>query len=231
MNIRALIYTLLFLPCCIAAQENSNRAKFNAGIKAGFQAITYNDPEFSIDGYEFNTSTIQSNKIGYTVAPFIRVTYSRFYIQTEAAFGIARHSFDFTDKREAAIENISPNTPVYELKAYCLQVPILIGYEFVEEDRFGMSVFTGPRTKFTFTAHSEQEFRHFSYDDLEEVLNKKVYYWEAGLGVRIYNVFFDFAYDLGLTKASRYIQASKVNKRFKAERRDNILSFSVGMIF
>ena len=96
---------------------------------------------------------------------------------------------------------------------------------------FGMSLFTGPRTKFTFTGYCDQNFKHFSYDDLEEVLKKKVYYWEVGLGVKIYNVFFDFVYDLGLTGASRYINAPKVNKQFKAARKDNILSFSVGVIF
>ena len=231
MNIRTLICILMLLPSLIQAQENDNKTRFNAGLKVGFQAITYNDPEFGIEGYEFNENTIQSNKIGYTIAPFIRVSKGRFYIQGEAAFGITRHSFDFTDTRESAIDELDPNIPTYELKTYCLQVPILFGYEFVKQDRYGMSVFTGPRTKFTFTAHSDQNFKHFSYDDLEEALKKKVYYWEVGLGVRIYNVFFDFVYDVGLTKASRHIEAPKIGKRFHAHRKDNILSFSVGMIF
>ena len=221
----------MLLPCCMTAQENGKKVRFSVGLKAGFQAITYNNPTFSIDGYKFNENTIQSNRIGYTIAPFLRVSKGKLYLQTEAAFGIAKHSFDFTDTREAAIENITPNTPIYELSTYCLQVPILIGYEFVMKDGFGISLFTGPRTKFTFTAHNDQNFKHFSYDDLEEVLKKKVYYWEVGLGVKIHNVFFDFVYDVGLTEASRFIKAPKVNKQFRSNRKDNILSFSVGMIF
>ena len=229
---RSLIVSiLLLLPVCIGAQESDKRIRFNAGLKAGFQAITYNDPTFDIDGYTYNENTIQSNKIGYTIAPFLRLSRGRFYIQVEGTFGITRHSFDFTDTRQGSISEITPNTPVYDLKTYCIQVPLLLGYDFIKQDRYGMSVFSGAKTKFLFTSHNCQQFRHFVYDDLEEILNKKTYYWEVGLGVKIYNVFFDFVYDLGLTDASRYIRAPKIDKRFASARRNNILSFSVGMIF
>ena len=229
---RSLIVSiLLLLPVCIGAQESDKRIRFNAGLKAGFQAITYNDPTFDIEGYTYNENTIQSNKIGYTVAPFLRLSRGRYYIQAEGAFGITRHSFDFTDTRQGSIAGITPNIPIYDLKTYCIQVPLLFGYEFIKQDRYGMSVFTGVKTKFIFTSHDSQQFKHFVYDDLEEVLNNETRYWEIGLGVKIYNVFFDFVYDLGLTDASRYIYAPKINKRFCSARRNNILSFSVGMIF
>ena len=83
-----IIYLFLLLPLCINAQESKKRIRLNAGVKVGFQAITYNDPTFEIEGYTFNENTIQSNKIGYTLAPFLRLSRGRYYIQTEAAFGI-----------------------------------------------------------------------------------------------------------------------------------------------
>lgn len=226
-----IICILLLFPLSLGAQESYNRIRVNAGLKVGFQAITYNNPTFGIDGYTYNENTIQSNKVGYTVAPFLRLSHGRFYIQTEAALGITRHSFDFTDTREGSIAGITPNIPIYDLRTYCLQVPILFGYNFVMQSSYGMSFFTGPKTKFIFTAHDRQQFKHFAYDDLEEVLEKKTYYWGVGLGVKIYNVFFDFVYDLGLTDPSKFIRAPKVRKEFSTKRRDNILSFSVGIIF
>lgn len=226
-----IICILLLFPLSLGAQESDNRIRVNAGLKVGFQAITYNNPTFGIDGYTYNENTIQSNKVGYTVAPFLRLSHGRFYIQTEAALGITRHSFDFTDTREGSIAGITPNIPIYDLRTYCLQVPILFGYNFVMQSSYGMSFFTGPKTKFIFTAHDRQQFKHFAYDDLEEVLEKKTYYWGVGLGVKIYNVFFDFVYDLGLTDPSKFIRAPKVRKEFSTKRRDNILSFSVGIIF
>ena len=226
-----IVCLLLLFPCLLNAQEKNRKVRFNAGLKVGFQAITYNDPTFEIDGYTYNENTIQSNKIGYTVSPFLRVSCGRIYLQAESAFGIARHSFDFTDTRESSIADVNPNIPEYELRTYCMQVPILIGYEFIKQDKYGMSLFTGPRTKFTFTSLDDQQFKHFTYDDLHEILEKRTYYWEIGLGVKIYNVFFDFVYDVGLTNASKYIEAPKIKKQFKTQRKDNILSFSVGMIF
>ena len=229
---RNLIVCMLLSFCCtLAAQESDNRFKFNAGIKAGFQAIAYNDPEFEIDGYSYNENTIHSNKIGYTIAPFFRLSYGRLYIQTDAAFGITHRNFDFTDKHKNSIEEITPNIPQYDIRTYCMQVPLLIGYEYIKKAKYGMSVFTGPRTKFTFTSLDKQQFKHFVYNDLEEVLKKKSYYWEIGFGVRIHNVFFDFVYDLGLTDTSRYIISPNSDKKFKSGYKENILSFSVGMIF
>lgn len=226
-----IIYLFLLLPLCTNAQESKKRIRLNAGVKVGFQAITYNNPTFEIEGYTYNENTIQSNKIGYILTPFLRLSRDRFYIQVETALGLTRHCFDFKDTGKSNITDIEPNIPEYYLKTYCLQVPILFGYEFIKQNRYGMSVFTGPRTKFIFTAHDEQLFKHFTYDDLVEVLEKKSYYWEIGLGVKIYNVFFDFVYDLGLTDAAKYIRAPKIGKEFKSSRKNNILSFSVGMIF
>lgn len=225
-----LLLTALIVSCCINAQDQEKRLKFNYGAKAGFQAIAYNNPVFEIEGYEFDSNTFHSNKIGYTAAPFARLTINRIYVQTECVFGIARHSFDFKNTTESD-EKITPNRTTYNLRTMCLQVPIVVGYNIINEGNYVMSIFTGPKTKFVFTAHSQQEFKHFDYQNLEEILKKRCYYWEIGLGVKIGHVFFDFVYDLGITKASEYIISGTDNKKFRSDRRDNILSFSVGVIF
>ena len=232
MNIRNLIlFVALIIPCCLTAQQKENRLKFNFGAKAGFQAIAYNSPEFEIEGYEFDTNTIHSNKIGYTIAPFIRLTKNRVYVQAETVFGITRHSFDFVNAEENQDNTLLSNQTTYNLRTICLQVPIVVGCHIINEGKYQMSLFTGPKTKFVFTAHSKQEFKHFKHENLEEILKKRCYYWETGLGVKIGHVFFDFTYDWGVTKASEYIISNTDNKKFRSYRRDNIFSFSVGMIF
>ena len=125
MNIRPIIFLILLsLSLGLTAQEK-RKVQFNYGIKAGFQAVTYNDPEFEIDGYVFDTDNIQSNRIGYAISPFVRLTKNKFFIQTEATFGITNHSFDFHDEVEPGMEDIVPNKTVYDLRTYCIQVPIL----------------------------------------------------------------------------------------------------------
>ena len=232
MNKRCLILLTTFVIFCgIRAQEKSEPLKFNFGAKAGFQAIAYNNPIFEIEGYEFDTNTLHSNKIGYTVAPFVRLARNRVYAQAECVFGIARHSFDFKEIPTGEGSGIIPNQTTYNLRTLCLQVPIVVGYDIIHEKNYAMGIFTGPKTKFIFTSCSRQEFKHFKHEGLEEILNDKCYYWEIGLGVKIGHVFFDFIYDWGITKASKYIVSNSKETKFRSDRRDNIFSFSVGVIF
>lgn len=231
MKVRTLIASLLFLLPTLAMADEKGKVRFNAGFKAGFQAVTYNDPEFEIEGYEFDHNNIQSNKIGYAISPFARISKSKFYLQTEVTFGITNHSFDFKDQQPPADGNNASNCIVYDLRTYCIQVPILFGFNFVEHERYGMSIFTGPRTKFIFPSMSDQNFKHFRYRHLEEVLNDKTYYWEFGLGIKISRVFLDITFDVGINKASRHIISHDDGKIFNSSRRDNILSFSVGFLF
>ena len=217
-------------PLFATAQEKG-KVHYNIGMKAGFQAVTYNDPDFGIDGYRFDTNNIQSNKIGYALSLFARVTKSKFFLQTEGTFGISNHSFDFHDEPVNTEENFTPNNTVYDLKTYCLQVPILFGYNIVQKGRYGLSLFTGPRTKFIFTSMSQQQFKHFYYEELEEILADKVYFWEIGMGIKISRVFLDITFDAGLNKAASHIISHSDGKIFSSSRRDNVLSFSVGFIF
>lgn len=231
MRMRCLIIVLIAAFPLLTKAQDKGKVRFNAGVKAGFQAVTYNDPDFDIDGYKFDTNNIQSNKIGYAFSAFARITKNKYFLQTEATFGITNHSFDFRDEQANSDGNFIPNNTVYDLRTYCIQVPILFGYNIVERGRYGLSIFTGPRTKFILTSLSQQNFKHFRYEKLEEVLNDKTYYWEVGLGIKISRVFLDITFDAGLNKVASHIISHSDGKIFTSSRRDNILSFSVGFIF
>ena len=228
---RCLIIALMVAFPLLSTAQTKGKVRFNAGVKAGFQAVTYNDPEFEIEGYKFDTNNIQSNKIGYAFSAFARITKNKFYLQTEGTFGITNHSFDFQDEQENTDGNFIPNNTVYDLRTYCIQVPILFGYNIIQRGRYGWSLFTGPRTKFILKSLSQQRFKHFRYEHLEEILNDKNYYWEVGMGIKISRVFLDITYDVGLNKSASHIVSHDDGKIFASSRRDNILSFSVGFIF
>lgn len=221
---------MILLPCTVVAQEEvRHKVKLNGGFKVGFHGATYNSTSFGIDGYEYNERIIQSNKIGYSVSPFIRLTRRRLYIQTEAVMSISRHYFEF--KELVPDENSASGKPEYKLTTYCMQVPLLFGYNFVKSDPYGMSVFTGPKAKFVFTNYDKQKFSHFNLNQLQEDLEPIVFYWEIGLGVKISRFCFDFVYDIGLNNNARHITSQSPQKIYKSKRSDNLLSFSVGMIF
>lgn len=225
-----LLFLLLIPLFTLTAQEEKNNSiKCNAGIKVGFQAATYNITKFRIEGYRYDDSAIQSNKTGYAITPFVRLSIGRSYFQTEAVLSISRHNFDFQEINPADQLIILPSE--YNLTTYCIQVPLLYGHNFVLSDIYGMSIFTGPKAKFIFTGHDKQEFVNFSDTSLYEDLRPVVFFWEIGLGVKISRFFFDFTYDFGFTDNTRGVVSKNTNKRFDAERIDNLLSFSVGMIF
>lgn len=239
MNVwkKAVALLLLIVPFTAMAQSEANntenkkiKTKFNYGIKVGFHAITYNDTEFDIDGYIYNDRIAESNRIGNSVTPFARVTFNRLFLQTEAAFCITRHNFKFSETLPDP--EVEPIVPSYELKTHCMQIPFMVGYDFIQvDDTYALSVFTGPKVKLTFTSLSDQEFNHFTYDDLEEQLRPAVLYWHLGLGVKISRFFFDFSYDVGISNCTEGITSASHDKHFRVKRSDNQLSFSVGTIF
>ncbi len=235
MRLRHTVVTIiaaLLLPLFVQAQEKDTKLHLNFGLKVGFHAATYNTTTFEIDGYEYDDRVIQSNKIGYSISPFIRLSKNRYYIQTEATLSLSRHNFEFNEVAGKNNESLEGGgKPQYDLTTYCMQVPFLFGYKFVDSGPYGMSFFTGPKAKFVFTGHDKQRFKHFEYSDLEESLRDVVYYWELGFGVKISNVCFDFVYDVGLNSNTYGIVSRKSGEEFYSKRSDNLLSFSLGIIF
>ncbi len=216
------IATLLALP---ATAQQKLPLKFNYGIKAGFQGITYNTTDFAIEGYSFDENIIQSKKVGFIASPFIRVTKGKFYLQTETAFGITYCNYVFFDT-----DNLNPAE--YELKIYCVKIPLLLGYNFINYPHYGMSVYTGPKASFNFTSLSKQNFAGFNkYADIYEEFDKTEWYWNVGLGIRIYSVVIDFTYDFGILRNKSHIHAPAERLLFKSKRSNNVLSFSAGFIF
>lgn len=224
-----LLYILLFLaPLSIVAQENSaqKKVRFNYGVKIGTHASTYNSIVFDIPGYEFDDRAIHSGKIGVSVSPFVRISKGALYIQTEADLCLSKIDFDFREKEP--VDEITATRAKYELSTYSIQVPLQLGYNFIENDTYAMSVFTGPMAKFTLTAHDKQKFEGFNLDLCEEI-RPTTYYWEIGLGVKIHKIFFDFTFDLGLNRHTKGVIDRETGTRYYAKRSDNNLSFSIGL--
>lgn len=224
------ILTLLLLLPFVAVAQKNEKPIFNIGVKVGFNAASYNSTDFEIDGYSYDDGMIQSNRIGYLITPFVRLSKNRSYVQSELVIGLSYHNFKFIETSAGTQESV-PQNAEYKLTTYCIQIPLLYGYEFVKTDTYGMSVFTGPKAKFVFTSQARQKFKNFNIPDLEEDLTPINYYWQIGLGVRISHVFFDFTYDFGLNNSTKGIKSNSLGKRFDAKRSDNVLSFSVGVIF
>ncbi len=230
MKVKSLITIILLVLSANLIAQNSNKLHLNGGVMVGFHAANYNTTEFEIEGYTYDDRRIGSNRIGYSITPFLRLSKNRSYLQIETVLSVSSHNFDFTETVSESSE-LQPANAEYKLRTYCLQIPLLYGYNFVQSNFYGMSVYTGPKAKFIFTSLSKNEFINFRIEDLYEEINPITYYWEIGLGVKIANVMFNFTYDIGLNNTTKGVLSDSMGKRYSAKRSDNILGFSAGIIF
>lgn len=223
MKKSCLILTLLLISFTLEAQD---KLKLNTGFKAGVQASTYHQTTFTLEGYNYNNKSLNT-RIGYSFSGFLRLSKGRPYIQTEGIFSIDKYNFSF--EPEDVITNESDNIPRYKLTTYSIQVPLLLGYNFVNTRTYKMSVFTGPKAKFLFTSLSKQRFDNFPFGDAKEELDPLTFSWVVGLEVSIANICFDFIYQIGLNNTSKYIYIPETKERFLFNRNIDVLGFSLGV--
>ena len=223
MKKSCIILLFLLISSAIDAQD---KFKLNTGFKAGVQACTYQQTEFTLEGYNYNKKSLNT-RIGYTFSGFLRLSKGRPYLQTEAVFSIDKYNFSF--EPESGPTNDEKLIPRYKLTTYSMQVPLLVGYNFVNTEQYKMSVFTGPKAKFLLPSLSEQRFDNFPFSDAKEELDQLTFSWVLGLEVNIANICFDFIYQLGLNNTSKYIYIPDTGKQFLFNRNVDVLGFSLGV--
>lgn len=224
---KLILFVLLLLLPLITTAETGKKLKFDAGFKAGVQASTYQQTDFTLAGYNYNNKS-QNTRIGYTLSSFFRLRKGRTYIQTEGAFSIDKYNFSFESDSQLPTD-VDAAIPRYRLTTYSVKVPLLFGYNFVDSEPYKMGVFTGPKAKFLLTSLSEQKFDNFSFQSAKEYLKPLTYNWVIGLEIAISNLCFDFVYQVGLNNTSEYIYIPETGHRFNFDRNVNTLSFSLGV--
>lgn len=213
------------------AQEKLH-ATINYGIKAGFNSTLIILPHLQTNGQSINE--VQNNyKIGYLGALFMRINFDRHFVQPELSYNISRGdmSFEQPSTKELSIEST----------LHSIDVPILYGYNIIKEDPYGMAIFAGPKMRFLLNKPSEVEFHNFDGADYSERLRTLTFSATLGVAVTISPIFFDFRYDIGLHNISRRIKSKPTETPSTPEnteniapsyhRRDNVLSFSFGVLF
>ncbi len=221
------IVGILLTALPVHSQEES-KLQINGGFRFGVQANTYHNTYFDLEGYNYN-NTNQNTRIGYTLSGFFRVGKNRLFAQTEAILSTEKHNFSFEPEDEIP-GTIMVATPRYRQTNYSLQVPLLLGYYFVDSSPYKMGVFTGPKAKILFTSLGKQEFDNFEFDKAKEYLDPLTYSWVVGLEVNIANLCFDFMYEIGLNNISQYILIPETGSKYRFNRNINALSFSLGVI-
>lgn len=207
--------------------------KVNFGAKGGFAATSMIMHDIHIDGHHIDDFQMRS-QVGYFMSMFTRLNINKLYLQTEITLNNSRSSVSF-DRNNWNINSIETDLSTFSTEWINIEVPLLIGYNFVREGPYKMSAFAGPKLKIPIMEYSKATFANFPHTNLTENVYPYVIDLTIGLGCTIGRVIFDFSYDLGLVNISKGINFDTSNNdpatAVVLDRHTGVLAFSLGVFF
>lgn len=216
--------------------------RVNFGIKGGFTSSLFLVSDLVLNGTVIDE--VQNNyKIGYFGSFFMRINFKRHFLQPELSYTINR--CNITSEKplpEDAPENSTPEMASITSSIHSFEIPVIYGYNIIKEGPYSLAVFGGPKIRYIWDKQSKVTFENFDQRDIEEELYPLNVSFTAGVAVTISRVFFDFRYDIGLHNISKRISYKPVYdesvgeeitlaNQIRFHRRDNVLSFSLGVFF
>ena len=216
--------------------ERPNNRKINFGIKAGFNSSMFLVSDFKIK--DVTIDEIQNNyQLGYFGALFMRFNMKKHFIQPEVSYNISKCEITF-DKLGSQHPDIEPDYASVNSTIHSIDFPVLYGYNVVKQGAYGMSVFIGPKLRYIWGKKNEITFENFDQKGMHERLYPFNLCAVVGVGVNISRIFFDFRYEQGLHNISKSVTYDNINpdgsigvSNITFHRRDQVLSFSLGVIF
>lgn len=233
---RLLLLTVLALSPIISHAIEPGRFEplpfFTWGARIGFNATgTYIDKAV-FDGKRL-ADYEQDTQVGSFIALQFRFNSSRLFFQSgigissnKSSVEIDRNSWDKNNQTHDYIA-VSYNTKSF-------MVPIQAGYHIVNQSPYCMSVFTGPRLRYSPDDFSTTSFSNQSPFVLAEEQKRFSVGWTIGLSVQIQRTFLDFEYEAGITNTSKRLYdtgGTTPDPEFEIGHRISVLSFSYGIMF
>ncbi len=223
--------------------KSPHNRHINFGIKGGFTSTLFAVSDLTINGVKINE--VQNNyKIGYFGSVFMRINFKRHFLQPEISYTINQCNITFEKPltQESTTEQGTIQYASVTSSIHSFEVPVIYGYNIIKEGPYSLAVFGGPKFRYIWDKQSETTFENFDQQDINEDLYPINISFVMGVAVTISRVFFDFRYDLGLHNISKrvsYTPAIENNagsepdpsNQIRFHRRDNVLSFSLGIFF
>ncbi|MBQ8192364.1 MAG: PorT family protein [Bacteroidaceae bacterium] len=236
-NVVMLILLLLFVSPLRAQQTEEAKKRtettINYGARVGFNSSLFLISDFSFGNV--NIDEVQNNyKIGYFGSIFMRINFDRHFLQPELTYSISRCNITFDKPQaEATAEGTPSQVASINSSIHSVDLPILYGYNIINEKPYGLAIFGGPKLRYILTHPSKITYNNFSLNNIREELHKLNAGFTLGVAVTISPIFFDFRYDIGLHNLSKHVafDTEEIVTPIKFQRRDNVLSFSLGVLF
>lgn len=236
------ILFLFFLPWHTIASDIDSveirpkqTAYFNWGAKVGFSSMLPVINTFTIEDIPIESNV--EYQVGYMAALFFRLNFDRFFMQPSLAWYHTESRLFFNVPEEVNPLNSTPTRQMSDqlnLTIRSLSAPIMIGYNIVKEKPFGLSIMAGANIKYNYrieyTTNLDYYRDKYTTDDTKFRVNLM-----GGIGVTLWQMFFDFTYEVGLnhreTNFKRVKDDFPLAGNIILDKRLNMMGFSLGLLF
>lgn len=229
-----LISLILVLPQTFAqnAKDRSNK-RFNYGISVSANAPFIYDRKMFIDDAEANKPDNET-RMGGCISLFGRVNIKKHYLQLEAGNSFIRDIviWDLNDFGYSSHKNINSKN-----LAITFDLPLIYGYNFVKKDKYELSLFAGPKMRYTYYNKEQISNSQDIKFNIKEDVNPFTASCIIGMGAKISRLLIDFRYEFAITVHNKpgtyslYENDTFISEgTFYAKRGINLLSFSLGVI-
>lgn len=208
---------------------------FDISFRVGFNSALPLIHRFSIDDIEITDKRIHY-KVGYFAAATFSVNMNRFTLQPSVGWYHKEAQVQFSLPLGSNI-NSSINTLEYynlDLEGNSLEIPILIGYQVVKDGPYGLNLKFGPKGIYQYKTKHRCVNDGFTAD-YEKDNMRYAFNFVSAVGVTIGRLFLDFSYEFALhnirSDLKFYDENQNKSGTLSIERRTNVLSFSLGVVF
>lgn len=226
-----ILFAFALLSSTVSAQEkkeSENPFNINIGLKGGFASTIYQVADFRINGVSFSDNIEETSRVGYFGTFFARFNIDRHFVQTEITYNVSKYTLSI-DKNGGAKDK-GPDYAEYSLTNHAIEIPLMYGYNFVHSGPYKMCFFIGPKAKLILNGLRKQTFSNFDQENIKEDFRPINFSIQAGLGINISRIFFDFSYEVGLHNISSDFTTDNPEDKIRFDRHKNVLSFSLGII-
>ena len=228
-----IISLFIALPQVFAKTSETNNKRFNYGVTLSANAPFVHERKTYINNTEVS-KPLNETKMAGSISLFGRVNLKRNYLQLEVGTSVIRDVVSLDIKEFGYSRNLNVDSKNFALT---LDIPLLYGYNFIKRDKYELSLFVGPKLRYTYLNKENINNPQNITFNLEEDINPITACVIIGMGTKISRVLIDFKYEFGITEHNKPGTFSLYEKgvfisegTFYTKRSINLLSFSLGVI-
>lgn len=228
-----IISLFIALPQVFAKTSETNNKRFNYGVTLSANAPFVHERKTYINNTEVS-KPLNETKMAGSISLFGRVNLKRNYLQLEVGTSVIRDVVSLDIQEFGYSRNLNVDSKNFALT---LDIPLLYGYNFIKRDKYELSLFVGPKLRYTYLNKEDINNPQNITFNLNEDTNPITACVIIGMGTKISRVLIDFRYEFGITEHNKPGTFSLYEKgvlisegTFYAKRSINLLSFSLGVI-